>query len=76
MEKISKFSTVTGTVVGVNNYGCYVRDDVTDTVVFYYGNGNKGDRVLLSVFKVDKERERVTCRLDSVIEYAAFDYAA
>jgi len=69
--KVNKFSTVIGTVIGVNNHGCYVRDDESDSVVFYYGNGNKGDRVFLSVFKVDNESGKVTCRLDSVIEYAA-----
>lgn len=76
MENIRKFSTITGTVFDINRCGCYVRDDETGATVFYYGNGNKGDRVLLSVFKVDRELGRVTSRLDSVLEYAAFEYAA
>ena len=71
MENIAKFHSLRGTIVRTNDYGCYVRDDITDTEVFYYGNGYVGDRVLLSIFKVDNERNRITCRLDSVIEYAA-----
>ena len=76
MEKIAKFYSLTGAIVRTNDYGCYVRDDITNTEVFYYGNGCVGDKVLLSIFKVDKERNRITGRLDSVIEYAEFDYAS
>lgn len=71
MERINKFSTLTGRIIGTNSYGCYVRDDETGFIVFYYGNGKIGDRVFLSVYRVDIERNRVTCRLDSVLEYAA-----
>ena len=70
MEDYIKHNTVIGTVIGNNSHGCYVRDDETDTVVFYYGNGMKGDRVQLSVREVDLVRERVTCVLDSVLEYS------
>lgn len=72
MENFKKYNTVIGTVIGCNSYGCYVRDDETDNVVFYYGNGMKGDKVQLSVQKVDLVRERVTCVLDSVLEYSGF----
>lgn len=71
MEKINKFSTLTGRITGVNSFGCYVQDDETGITVFYYGNGKIGDRVFLSVYKIDTDRNRVTCRLDSVLEYAA-----
>lgn len=72
MENYKKHNTVIGTVIGINSHGCYVRDDETDNVVFYYGNGMKGDKVQLSVQKVDIVRERVTCVLDSVLEYSWF----
>ncbi len=72
MGNIKRLNTITGTVIGFNDYGCYVRDDESDRVVFYFGNGMKGDRVLLSVQKVDVERERITCVLDSVLEYGSF----
>lgn len=67
MGNFKKYNTIIGTVVG-----CYVRDDESGKVVFYYGNGMKGDRVQLSIRKVDAARERITCVLDSVIEYGNF----
>ncbi len=72
MEYFRKHSVVTGTVVGFNDHGCYVRDDETGKTVFYFGNGMKGDRVQLTVCKVDRELERVTCSLDTVLEYGKF----
>lgn len=72
MENYKKHNTVIGTVIGCNSYGCYVRDAENDNVVFYYGNGMKGDKVQLSVQKVDLVRKRVTCVLDSVLEYSSF----
>ncbi len=71
MENINKYTSITGTVTRVNTYGCFVRDDITDTTVFYFGNGNIGDRVYLTVCKVDTVHHRITCNLDSVLEYAA-----
>ncbi len=64
-----KYNTVIGTVIGCNSHGCYVRDVKSNEVVFYFGNGVKGDKVQLTVKRVDVERERVTCVLDSVLEY-------
>ena len=72
MGNFKKYNTIIGTVVGCNPYRCYVRDDESGKVVFYYGNGMKGDRVQLSIRKVDAARERITCVLDSVIEYGNF----
>lgn len=72
MEIFERLNTVRGTVIGFNDFGCHVRDDETGLVVFYYGNGMKGDRVQLSVKSVNAERGRVTCKLDSVLEYANF----
>ncbi len=72
MKNYKKYNTVIGTVIGYNSNGCYVRDNETNNVVFYYGNGMKGDKVQLSVRKVDLVRERVTCVLDSVLEYGSF----
>ncbi len=72
MENFERLNTVRGTVIGCNDFGCRVRDDETGLVVFYYGNGVKGDRVQLSVKRVNTERGRVTCELDSVLEYADF----
>ena len=72
MEGFKKHSTITGTVVGFNDHGCYVRDDITGKTVFYFGNGMKGDRVQLTVCKVNRELERVTCSLDTVLEYGKF----
>lgn len=72
MGIFKKYSTVIGTVIGFNSYGCYVRDDESDNVVFYYGNGMIGDRVQLTVRKINLEREQVTCVLDSVLEYGDF----
>ena len=51
-----------------------MRDDESGRVVFYYGNGFKGDKVQLSIKRIDLERERITCVLDSVLEYG--DYIA
>lgn len=72
MEYFKKHNTITGTVVGFNRCGCYVRDDESGKTVFYFGNGMVGDRVQLSVRKVDRELERITCSLDTVLEYGAF----
>ena len=75
MENYKKHNTIVGTVIGFNNHGCYVRDEETDRVVFYFGNGMKGDKVKLGIHKVDSEHERVTCVLESVLEYGYYDYA-
>lgn len=74
MESYERFDTIIGTVIGGNDFGCRVRDDESGRVVFYYGNGCRGDKVQLSVKRIDLERERVTCVLETVLEYA--DYAA
>lgn len=71
MEKFEKYNTLIGEVIGCNDYGCYVRDQETDRVVFYYGCGQRGDRVQLTVQKVNYEKEQVTCLLDAVLSYAA-----
>lgn len=71
MEAFEKYNTVVGEIIGCNSYGCYVRDKKTDKVVFYYGCGQRGDKVQLTVKKVNLEKEQVTCILDSVLEYAA-----
>ena len=39
MEMFERFNTLVGEVIGCNNFGCYVRDEETDKVVFYYGCG-------------------------------------
>lgn len=72
MNNFKKHNTIIGTVIGCNKFGCYVRDDESDKVVFYYGNGMKGDRVQLTVKRVNLEREQITCILDSVLEYGEF----
>ncbi len=72
MENFRKHNTIIGTVIGYNRYGCYVRDEESGMTVFYFGNGMVGDKVQLSVRKVDRELERVTCSLDTVLEYGTF----
>ena len=72
MEDFKKNNTIIGTVVGFNDYGCYVRDNKTDKIVFYFGNGMKGDKVQLSVVKVNMSRQSVTCVLETVLEYGTF----
>ena len=72
MEIYERLDTIRGTVIGCNEHGCHVRDDENGKVVFYYGNGYKGDKVQLSIKRIDFERERVTCVLDSVLEYAEY----
>ena len=71
METFERFNTIIGKVIGCNNYGCYVRDQETDRVVFYYGCGQRGDVVQLTIKKVYIEKEQVICVLDSVLSYAA-----
>ena len=71
MDMFERFNTVIGEVIGCNNYGCYVRDQETDRLVFYYGCGQRGDKVQLTVKKVNHEKEQITCVLDSVLSYAA-----
>lgn len=71
MEMFERFNTLVGEVIGCNNFGCYVRDEETDKVVFYYGCGQKGDKVPLTIKKINPQKEQVTCVLDSVISYAA-----
>lgn len=71
-ENFQKYNTVIGIVIGCNSHGCYVRDLKSNKVVFYFGNGMRGDKVQLTVKKVDAEHEKVTCVLDSVLEYGDF----
>jgi len=64
--------TVHATVTGSNRHGCYVVLDeqvegITDG--FYFGCGTAGDRVMLSIKRVDTDRESVLCDLDAVISY-------
>ncbi|MBR5827546.1 MAG: hypothetical protein IKY78_10765 [Clostridia bacterium] len=70
MEFYERFDTIVGTVTGCSAYGAFVKDDETGEEFFYFGNGRKGDRVQLSVKRIDLEKKRITCRLDSVLEYA------
>ena len=72
MNSFEKYDTVVGKVIGFNDHGCLVRDEKSDSVVFYFGNGMKGDRVQLTVYKVDNQKERVTCLLDRVLEYGVY----
>lgn len=72
MENYKKYDTIIGKVIGFNEHGCLVRDEESDRVVFYFGNGMKGDRVQLTVQKVDRKKERVTCLLDSVLAYGLY----
>ena len=53
MDMYERFNTVIGVVIGCNKYCCYVRDQETNRVVFYYGCGQKGDKVQLTVKKVN-----------------------
>lgn len=69
MGSFERFDTITGEVIGHNAHGCYVKDDNSGFVVFYYGNGGYGDKVQLTVRKVNPEAQKVTCVLDSVLEY-------
>ena len=69
MGSFERFDTITGEVIDHNSHGCYVRDDKSGFVVFYYGNGGNGDKVQLTVRKVNPEAQKVTCVLDSVLEY-------
>ena len=71
MEMFERFNTLIGEVIGCNSHGCYVRDQATNKTVFYYGCGQKGDKVQLTVKKVNIEKEQVTCVLDAVLSYAA-----
>ena len=71
-EHFQKHNTLVGIVVGCNSRGCYVREVESKEVVFYFGNGMKGDKVQLTVKRVDVDRERVICVLDSVLEYGEF----
>ncbi len=71
METFERFNTLIGEIIGCNSHGCYVREQETDTVVFYYGCGKKGDKVQLTIKKVNIEKEQITCVLDSVLSYAA-----
>ena len=71
MKMFERFDTLIGEVIGCNSYGCYVRDQESDKVVFYYGCGHRGDKVQLTIKKVNLEKDQVTCVLDSVVSYAA-----
>lgn len=71
MEAFERYNTVIGEVIDCNRLGCYIRDLETDMIVFYYGCGQRGDKVQLTVKRVNLEKEQVTCMLDSVLEYAA-----
>ncbi len=72
MKMFERFNTLICEVVGYNSHGCYVRDQETGKVVFYYGCGQRGDKVQLTVKKVNLEKEQVTCVLDAVLSYAAY----
>ena len=72
MEIFERLDTIRGTVIGYRGNGVRVREDNSGKEVFYYGNGTKGDRVQLSIKRIDLERERVTCVLESVLEYAEY----
>lgn len=70
---IQKLDTMTGTVIDFNHFGCYVSLDSNETDIpyaFYYGNGKRGDKVLVSIKKIDNVRNRINCDLDCVLEYA------
>ena len=72
MENIERFNPMEGVIYRTNNFGCFVIDEATGLSVFYYGPGEVGDRVKLSVSKIDRERNRITCCFESVVEYGDF----
>ncbi len=73
---MEKFVTEKGTVISYDEHGCFVRLDETGEVVYYFGNGMKGDRVYVSAKHGSKRHRTVVCTLESVIGYGAFDIAA
>lgn len=72
MENCERKETVIGRVIGFTNNGCRVRDEETGEVVFYYGNGMKGDRVQVSSKYIHPKTRRVTYVLETVLEYGDF----
>lgn len=72
MRTNERYETVIGRVIGFTNNGCRVRDEKTGEVVFYFGNGMKGDRVQVSAKYVNPKTQRVTYVLETVLEYGDF----
>ncbi len=72
MTTNERCETVIGRVIGFTNDGCRVRDEKTDEVVVYRGNGMKGDRVQLSSKYIHPKTKRVTYVLETVLEYGDF----
>lgn len=68
---IERFSEYEARVIGVNSCGCYIELIDSGVRAFYYGGGETGDTVYVTVYKIDSLRQRVTCNLDSVISYAS-----
>lgn len=73
---MKKFVTLKGTVINYDENGCFVRLDETDEVVYYFGNGMKGDRVYVSAKRIGGRHSMVVCELESVIGYGDFEIAA
>ena len=66
---IEKYASYEAIITGVNCFGCHIKFYNTNIHGFFFGNGNIGDSVIVSVGKIDEKKQRITCFLDSVLEY-------
>ena len=70
---LAYLDSITGEVIGHDRNGCYVRLDTEEPNTpygFYFGSGRTGDRVLLSVKRINSNHSSIFCILESVLSYA------
>lgn len=70
IDALERFDSYTGTVVGYAPRGVRILME-NGIECFSFGNARIGDMVLVSIQRVDLERNRVRCSIDSFLNYAA-----
>lgn len=77
---IYSFDMYEATVTGLNSKGCFITldnfkyDDGRPVTSFCFGNYRVGDRLVVSVGKINEERKFFRCIPDYVVSYAFDSY--
>ena len=68
---IEKFDVYEGIVISTNRRGAIIKLLGSDIEAFCFCSANIGDRLLVSISKIDLDKNSVRCRVDSYCYSAA-----
>ena len=71
LENLERFDVYEGIVIRTNSHGAVIKLLDNEIEAFAFACAKPGDRVLVSISKIDIETSRVRCRIDSFRYFAA-----